>query len=192
MLVMQAVAAVEIFLDCKIDKAVADGVFASVLAKKENVVLTGMPASGKSTVGKLLALDGYERIDTDAEIEKRCGCTIKELIATKGETVFRDLEAEVIRDVSKESARIIATGGGAVLRQENVRCLKQNGKVFFLDVPLARLRATSDRPLSDTEDKLRKLYEERMGIYRATADVVVPDMATPEAEAAYILEKRTE
>ncbi len=192
MLVMQAVVAVEKFLGVFIEQAVADRVFADVLASKENVVLTGMPGSGKSTVGKQLKIDGYTFIDTDQEVEKRCGCTIKELIAAKGEAYFRDLESAVIRDVSAEGGRIIATGGGAVLRAENVRSLKRNGRLFFLDVPLSRLQATDDRPLSDTEEKLAKLYAERIEIYRATADVVVPAMATPDEEAKYILSKRME
>ena len=81
MLVMQAVVAVEKFLDTTIDKAVADRVYAQVLSAKENVVLTGMPGSGKSTVGRLLELEGFSFVDTDAQIEKRCGCTIRELIA---------------------------------------------------------------------------------------------------------------
>ena len=117
---------------------------------------------------------------------------IKDLIGEKGEKHFRDLETEVIRDVSRESCRIISTGGGAILREENVRYLKQNGKLYFLDADFGRLQATSDRPLSDTEEKLKKLYDARIGIYRATADVVVPDLATPEEEAEVILTKREE
>ena len=191
MLVTQAVEAVEKFLDTTMDRAVADEVFAAVLATKENIVLTGMPGSGKSTVGRLLNVEGYTFVDADTEIEKRCGCTIKELIAAKGEAHFRDVETAVIRDLSAVGGQIIATGGGAVLRAENVRHLKHNGRLFFLDAPLERLRATADRPLSDTADKLAILYNERMAIYRATADVVVP-MTTPEQEAAYILTKRME
>ena len=190
MLVMQAVVAVEKFLDKEISKDIADRVFASILAAKESIVLTGMPGSGKSTVGRLIRIDGYEFIDTDAEIEKRCGCSIKELIATKGETYFRDLETEVIRDVSSEGCRIIATGGGAILREENVRCLKRNGRLFFINAELSRLRATGNRPLSDTQDKLVKLYSERIPVYKATADVTIPDMATAGAEADYILSQR--
>ena len=81
---------------------------------------------------------------------------------------------------------------GAVLRPENIRCLKQNGKIYFINAGLDRLRATSDRPLSDTDEKLAALYAQRMDVYRATADVIVPDMPMPEAEAAYILKKRLE
>ncbi len=158
----------------------------------ENIVLTGMPGSGKSTVGKLLCIDGYEFIDTDKEIEKLCGCTIKELIATKGEKYFRDIETQVIRVVSSKNKRIISVGGGAVLREENVRYLKENGKLFFIDAKLSRLCATEDRPLSNTKDKLEKLYNERINIYRACADITVPDMETPKAEAEYILKKRME
>ena len=79
-----------------------------------------------------------------------------------------------------------------MLREENIRSLKRNGKIFYLDAALHRLRATSDRPLSDTDEKLAALYAKRLSIYQATADVIVPDMATPEDEAAYILKKRME
>lgn len=192
MLVMQAVAAVEKFLDTDIGREAADRVFASVFASKENIVLTGMPGSGKSTVGKLLSMDGFEFIDTDAEVEKRCGCTIKELMSSKGEQYFRDLESDVIRDVSSEGCRIISTGGGAVLKGENVRRLKRNGKLFFIEAAFSRLCPTDDRPLSNTGDKISKLYAERMGIYKATADAIVPDQETPEAEAEYIRTKRME
>ena len=192
MLVMQAVVAVERFLDTTIEKEVADQVFASVCSSKENVVLTGMPGSGKSTVGKLLDIEGFAFVDTDAEIEKRCGCTIRELIETKGEAYFRNLETEVIREVSSGSGLIISTGGGAILREENVRCLKRNGKLFFLNADLSRLQATDSRPLSDTYEKLAKLYAERRRIYQETADVTVPDLATPKDEADYIIMERKE
>ena len=190
MLVMQAVVAVEHFLDTSIPKETADRVFASIYASKENIVLTGMPGSGKSTVGKLLGLDGFSFLDTDEQIEKRCGCSIRSLIETKGEACFRDLESEVIREIASSGCRILSTGGGAILREENVRYLRRNGRLFFLNAELSRLRATDSRPLSDTAEKLKLLYQERMPLYRKTADVVVPDMATPQEEADYIIMKR--
>ena len=192
MLVMQAVAAIEKFLDVKIDNESADKVFAELLLSKENIVLIGMPGCGKSTVSRCLSLDSFELIDTDEKIEALCSCTIKELIASRGEKYFRDLESEIIRDVSSATRRIISTGGGAILREENVKRLKQNGRLFFIDARLSRLRATDDRPLSSTKEKLERLYRERIEIYRASADVTVPDMETPDAESEYILSKRME
>lgn len=192
MLVMQAVVAVEKFLGIEILKSVADEVFASVAKEKENIVLTGMPGSGKSTIGKVFKLEGFEFIDTDEEIVKRCGCSIKDLIIEKGEQYFRDLESEVIREVSLKSSCIISTGGGAVLREENINRFKRNGKLFFINADKKRLIATCDRPLSDTYEKLEKMYTERIGIYKSTADVIVPDMDTAEAEAEYIIKKRLE
>lgn len=192
MLVMQAVVAAERFLDTTVEKKIADQVFASIFASKENVVLTGMPGSGKSTVGKLLNIEGFDFIDTDEEIEKRCGCTIKELIRQKGEGYFRDLETEVIREASAKNCRIISTGGGAILREENVRALKRNGKIYFLNADISRLQATDSRPLSDTREKLEKLYAERMQVYQKTADVIVPDLTEPQAEADFITTKREE
>lgn len=192
MLVMQAVVAVEHFLETSIPKETADRVFAEIFSTKENIVLTGMPGSGKSTVGKLLNVDGFTFVDTDAEVEKRCGCSIKELMAAKGEKYFRDLETEVIRETSTQSGQIIATGGGAILREENVRYLNRNGKLFFLDAELQRLQATDDRPLSDTAEKLKHLYAERIGIYRSSAHVTVPDLGDAAKEAQYILSQRKE
>ena len=192
MLVMQAVVAVEHFLDTSIPKETADRVFAEIFATKENIVLTGMPGSGKSTVGKLLDVEGFFFVDTDTEVEKRCGCSIKELIARKGEKYFRDLETEVIREIAAQSGQIIATGGGAILREENIRYLNRNGKLFFLDADPERLQATEDRPLSDTAEKLKHLYAERIGLYRSTAHVTVPDLGEGEEEAQYILTKRKE
>ncbi|MBR3867967.1 MAG: shikimate dehydrogenase [Clostridia bacterium] len=192
MLVMQAVVAVQKFLDMEIEKTVADNVFASVFASKENIILTGMPGSGKSTVGKLLNIDGFIFVDTDEEIEKRCGCSIKEIINSKGEKYFRDLETEVIKDISSKGCQIISTGGGAVLREENVKSLKRNGKLFFINADIGRLCPTDNRPLSDTAEKLKKLYNERIDIYKWAADVIVPDMATPQKEAEFILKARTE
>lgn len=192
MLVMQAVVAVEKFLDTQIPKEKAEKVFESILLSKQNIVLIGMPGSGKSTVGKLLDIKGFEFVDTDEEIVKICGCTIKELINTKGEEYFRNLESQVIKEVSSKNACVISTGGGAVLRDENVRSLKRNGTLFFIDADFERLKATDDRPLSDTYEKLKKLYNQRLPIYKSCADVIVPDMDSPEAEARYILKKRME
>jgi shikimate kinase len=153
-------------------------VITEVQASKENIVLIGMPGCGKTTVGRLLA-DRLDRplLDTDEAIARRVG-SISDYILTHGEAAFRELEAEVIReDIARESGVIIATGGGAVLRDENVRRLKRNGRLVFLDRPLSALMATPDRPLSSNPDALRRRYEERYDRYCAVADVhlIVPD-----------------
>ena len=192
MLVMQAVFAVERFLDKKIEPQKAEELFLKILSSKQNIVLTGMPGSGKSTVGKLLNVNGFELIDTDTEIEKLCGCSVKELITTKGEAYFRDLESEVIADASSKPSRIISTGGGAILRKQNINRLKRNGKIFFINASPSRLTATESRPLSNTAEKLNALYNERIDIYMNTADFVVPDMESAKEEVEYILTKRTE
>ena len=148
-----------------------------------------MPGSGKSTLGALLA-ERLDRplIDTDAEIIKRAGMPITEIFRTRGETAFRDLESAVIRDVSLRGGAVIATGGGAVLRRENVDALKQNGTLVFLDRPLADLLPTDDRPLADDADKLKKLYAARYPVYTAAADVTVAVAGTPEDTMNAILE----
>lgn len=192
MLVMQAIVAIEKFLDVTIPRDTADRIYAAILSQRENIVLMGMPGSGKSTVGRQLERDGYVLMDTDREIECRCGCTVKELFEEKGEAYFRHMESTVITDISVKSGCVIATGGGAILQEENVKRLKRNGKLFFLDVPLMELYETDDRPLSDTTEKLARLYAERIPVYRAVADVTIPRLGTARDVADDILQKRME
>ena len=171
MLVAQAVRAAEIFMDTALPENTLDSVFERIVHNKENVVLIGMPSSGKSTVGKMVAsLLGREFVDTDELIVKLGGMPIPEIFATRGEAYFRDLESEAVRIAAKETCRVIATGGGAVLRVENVDALKQNGRVFFIDRPLEKLITTSDRPLSSDRAALEQLYTKRYGIYCDSSD----------------------
>ena len=187
MLVGQAVAAVEIFLDRKLDPDALDRVFASVLESKESIVLTGMPGSGKTTVGKLLAAQlGRRFYDSDDEITSRTGRTPNEIIREDGEAAFRDVERDVIAALALEPGCVIATGGGAILRGENIRHLRANGRTFFLDRPLDDILPTDDRPLSSDRAALEKRYAERYPVYTATADAVIPVKDTPEAVAEAI------
>ena len=139
-----------------------------------NIVLTGMPGAGKSAVARKLARHFPNRpiIDTDAEIEKRTGRSIPEIFRDSGEKAFRDLESEIIAEVGAKGGQIIATGGGAILRPENVDALKQNGRLFFLDRSVERL-ARGGRPLAPDENALRRLYEKRLPLYRATCDEII-------------------
>ena len=155
-----------------------------------SIVLTGMPGCGKSTLGAILAQRlGRELIDTDAEIEKRTGMSIPEIFRTRGEPWFRDLETEIIREISTRCGAVVATGGGAVLRRENLDALKQNGLIVFLDRPLSELRPGTNFPLADNEEKLRTLYEKRYSVYLAAADVTVPAASVPEKTAETLLER---
>ena len=192
MLVAQAVLAAEIFTNAPFPAGTIDRVYGALLLEKRNIVLTGMPSSGKSTVGWRLAKRlGRELIDTDAEIVEKAGAPITEIFKAHGEAYFRDLETETIKELSRTGGRVIATGGGAVLRKENVDALKMNGTVVFLDRPLADLLPTDDRPLSNDGTKLRSLYAERHPIYTAAADITVPVRGTPEDTVNEVMEKLT-
>ena len=183
MLVAQAIRAVEIFLDTKLDHSAAARVCDEIRAQKENIVLTGMPGSGKSTVGVALAEAlGREFFDADAEIVKSAGKTIPEIFAEVGEVGFRDIETAVIRDIAaKHVGCVISTGGGAILRDENMRALRRNGRVYFLDRPLELLLPTPDRPLSADNEALRRRHNERYERYCSTCDVRVDNSGKPEA-----------
>ncbi len=190
MLVAQAVLAAEDFTGEPFGGGVTERIYRELCFEKRSIVLTGMPGSGKSTLGAILAEKlGRTLYDTDAEIVRRAGTPITEIFQRHGEAYFRDLESAVIRDLSARGGAVIATGGGAVLRRENVDALKQNGTVVFLDRPLQALLPTDDRPLADNAQKLRALYETRYPVYTAAADVTVPVTGTPEETANLILEK---
>lgn len=187
MLVRQAVLASEIFLDTKYPEEVTEQVYRKILTGKENIVLTGMPTSGKSTVGKLLADKlGRQYLDIDVIIKEKISLSPAELIRTRGESAFRDIEAEVIREHALVNGAVISTGGGAILRQENIDALKMNGKIFFLDRPLDQLIPESNRPLASTREAVLKLYNNRYNTYISTADVIIPNEGTPEAAAQLI------
>lgn len=190
MLVSQAVRASGLFLDTEYPADLTDRVYQTLLRRKENTVLIGMPGSGKSAVGtELSRRTGKPLADTDRLIEQHAGKTISEIFRDSGEEAFRDMESEVIRELSAEGGRILSTGGGAVLRPENVTALRQNGRLFWLDRDPEALCPTEDRPLADTAAKIRELYRQREPIYRASADEIVSVRGTP-ADTAGEIESR--
>ena len=171
MLVAHAALAAELFVDTDVPTEKIDAVYREIVKQKQNIVLIGMPSSGKTTVGKRLASElEMQFIDTDKEIEKVSGKTIPEIFAESGEAAFRDIESSVITEVSSKQNCIIATGGGAILRPENITVLKGNGIIYFIDRPLQMLITTDDRPLSSNRDDLVKRYNERYDIYCGVAD----------------------
>ena len=172
MLVAQAVLAAEKFLDTEFDKSLISKIYSELRTQKENVVLVGMPGCGKSTVGKKLA-ETLDRpfIDCDEEIVKKAQMSIPEIFEKYGQDYFRQLEADVIQNnVAVHNGAVIATGGGAVLRDENVLRLKRNGKLYFLDRPIQNIKPTPSRPLSMDRNALKQRYEERYPRYCKVAD----------------------
>jgi len=182
MLVAQAKRACEIFTGSEIDDSKIPEITDKIEKMQENIVLIGMPGCGKSTIGRIAA----ERLnrtlaDTDEEIVKLAGKDIPSIFAQDGEDVFRAYESRAIAALGKLSGAVIATGGGAVKREENYLPLHRNGKIVFLDRDIDSLD-TKGRPLSQ-RDGVEKLYSERIGLYRAFADVTVK--VSDDAEETY-------
>ena len=144
-------------------------------------MLVGLPGAGKSTVGRQLARRLQRPFfDSDQVIEQRLGCSIREFFEREGEHGFRDLEAEVIEELTGLPQAVISTGGGAVLRAENRQRLRDRGQVVYLrahpDELFRRLRHDKKRPLLQVADplqRLRDLYAERDPLYRETAHFII-------------------
>jgi len=189
MLVAQAAVAAEKFTQAEVPVSEIDRVYREILVLKQNIVLTGMPGSGKSTIGKLLASElGMNFIDTDEEIVKRAQKTIPDIFREQGEQGFREIESQVIADLSGVQNMVIATGGGAVLNEKNIEMLRENGKIYFIDRSLDDIVTTSDRPLSSNRADLEKRYEERYPLYCSRCDKKLTISNDPHINAQKIKE----
>lgn len=136
-----------------------------------NIVLIGMPGCGKSSLGRQLARrTGREFVDLDAVVARQQGRSPEEIIEQEGEAAFRLLETEAAREVGKQNRQVIATGGGAVLREENLDALRQNGTILWIDCPPERLSTNKHRPLSKTPEDLKRLDAQRRPLYERAAD----------------------
>jgi shikimate kinase len=146
-----------------------------------NLFLVGMPGSGKSTLGRMLAkrLD-KAFFDADTELERRLGVTVPVIFELEGEAGFRAREEGIVAEIVGHVNTIFATGGGVVLRATNRDQLRQNGTVLYLHATPAtlfeRTRRSKHRPLLQASDpfaRLKELYALRDALYRETADVVI-------------------
>lgn len=157
---------------------------------KKNIVLIGMPGCGKTAVGKeLSALLRMVLIDTDQMVEQADGRTIPDIFAQDGETAFRDKETAAAKRAASMTGVIIATGGGMVLREENMRVLEENGIIFFRDRDLADILGEdlSDRPLlSGDKQRIYDLYQQRIHLYRGYAQHTISNTGTAKEAAARI------
>ena len=155
-----------------------------------NLVLIGMPGSGKSTVGKILSkMLCMPLVDTDALVEQAAGKTIPELFAQEGEAAFRDRETAAARQAAALDNTVIATGGGIVLRPENMEALSATGLIFFRDRALEDIVEEDHmgRPLVGSDpDKLRLLYTQRIELYRKYAQYTISNTKTAEEAAVRI------
>lgn len=174
MLVAQAVYAAGIFLDEEILEKEIDRIYNIIKKQKENIVLIGMPSSGKTTIGiELSKLLNKEYVDTDSLIEDKINMPISNFLTKDNENDFRDIEEEVTKNISKLNNKIISTGGGVIKREINIKRLKQNATIVFIDRSLENLITTSSRPLSSNRTDLEKLYQQRYNIYKLSADIIV-------------------
>ena len=188
MLVAQAVLAAQHFMDKELETvALTNRIYNEIYFSKRNIALSGMPGSGKSTVGRIIAeqLD-RELIDTDALITERAG-EITKIFSEHGEAYFRDLETAVIREISSRSGKVISLGGGAILRRENVDALRHNGEIFFIDRSPDFLIPTDDRPLADEKEKIMRLYDARIDRYMSTADYIIDGDCDPDDVADSVI-----
>ena len=192
MLVAQAAQAAALFTGAPVDPAREAQAVRAVTRARENLILIGMPGSGKTTIGRLAARK-LERsfVDLDAEIARRFGRTPAEIIGADGEAAFRRLEAQTAADIGRGFGQVIAAGGGTVLRQDAMDALLQNGRAARVDRPLDRL-ATDGRPLSMDGAALERLLAAREPLYRRYASFTVQNDSAPARAAQAVCRWFTE
>ena len=185
MLVAQAKAAEEHFFEKSIPDSENERILTMLRREMTNVVLIGMPGSGKSSVGEALAaLTGREAIDIDQLIEEKAGCSIPEIFARGGEAEFRRLERETTAEAGKLSEKILIIGGGVVKDPRNYAALHQNGRIYQLVRDL-NILPTDGRPLSQGTDLLA-MWMERAPLYARFRDVAIENSGAIEDTAACI------
>ncbi len=187
MLVAQAKESAEYFLGEKLSDAKTEEVLGKMHCAMQNIILIGMPGSGKTTLGKLLSQKtGRPFFDSDTWIEETYNSAPCDIIQNQGEDSFRVLETEALKELCKHSGSIIATGGGCVTRSENKFLLRQNGVVVWVSRDIDAL-PTEGRPLSQ-KTSLQQMYAVREPLYKQFSDLQVSLNQTVEVAANKVLE----
>ena len=172
MLVAQAKESAQWFTGTPISDEIIPVIHKQLSSQMQNIILIGMPGSGKSTVGARLAERlGRSFVDADAEIVKTAGRSIPDIFAQTGEAGFRAIESSVLSKLGKQSGLVIATGGGCVTKAENYKYLHQNGIIIWLQREIDSL-PTEGRPLSQSGN-LHQMYQKRKALYEAFSDIAV-------------------
>ena len=189
MLSAQAKRAAELFTGRSIPDEKIEAITSKIARMTRNIVLIGMPGCGKTSIGiELAKLMDRDFFDSDDYVTKRTGKTIPAIFDEDGEDSFRNMETEALRELCKRSGLIIATGGGVVKRPENLRIIRQNGTIVFLDRDIDEL-STSGRPLSQ-KNGIAALAAERLAIYKQWGEHVV-EVKGLDRTAAEIYERLT-
>lgn len=183
MLVFQAKQSSELFQDTLLDNTFTFNIYQDFKNELRNIVFVGLPAAGKTTIGKYIAkLTNKKLVSIDKLITLKENMSVSEIFLQKGEDYFRKLEANLIKEYASKTAQVIDTGGGAVLNEESMNLLKANGILIFLNRDYQKMiLRPGKRPLIKNVEDLLKLKDERYHLYLKHADIVIDNN--------YLLEK---
>ena len=187
MLVAQAVRAFELFTGACAERDACEKIIEKIRFDTENIILIGMPGSGKSTAARIIAEKlGRPFFDSYSVFCEKFGKTPAEVITSDGEEIFREMESEVILELGKKSGCVIACGGGVVTKERNYAPLHQNGIIVFLERALKNL-SKRGRPISASCSP-EELYNSRIDAYNAFADIKIDSTEIPDKTAELIIE----
>lgn len=191
MLVAQAKYAAEHFLDKPLPEEAIASVHRALCCERRNLVLIGMPSCGKTTTGRMLAEQmGREFVDVDERIAALAGMSIPDIFARQGEAAFRRLEKQALEEACGRTGLVISPGGGIVKDEDNVRLMRHNGVIFFLDRDLERLAMQDpSRPLSSSREAVEALYVQRLPLYRRYSDMTIDNNGAQEDTVRLVKER---